>query len=150
MIGAEGIPEESWAYGLWATQEEHREPCFWWYTWPTSPSPFPSLFSSSSVSLTCCYDNKSDEQALLWQGTRCTGRRSPLLSHAWTHSQKLLSTQRCVAIPTDLHVLMCANLLSLSNILKLFVAQSEIVSSVFIYSAYTDLCFSGSRNTQFC
>ena len=34
---------------------------------------------------------------------------------------------------------MCANLLSLSNILKLFVAQSEIVSSVFIYSAYTDL-----------
>ena len=37
-------------------------------------------------------------------------------------------------MPTDL--LMCANLLSLSNVLKLFVAQSEIVSSVFICSTY--------------
>ena len=52
MIGAEGILEESWAHGLRTTQEEHREPCFWWYmVWLFISFPFPFLPSSSCIFL---------------------------------------------------------------------------------------------------
>ena len=79
MIGAEGILKESCAHGLRATQEEHREPCFWWYmvwlfisfSFPLLPSSsiFLFLFSLSVVAMTIRVMNKLSFHAGRVQGS---------------------------------------------------------------------------------